>query len=967
MNDRECVERIRLQHLGQPGNGLEAGLVSRVAADIASQCGVTRLKAHRLARGWTVEQAIAEFHRMCRREDIKGRGLTQRSWMQWESGQRPGWDYQDLVRRLLQASAVELGWAADYSSAGSAAPRTGVPLSSAVAGAGMAMMVPSAVHEGMRRSLLQLPPDIGDFTGRAEEIRRVSGLIAAAAGSTQAPPPIVCLSGQGGLGKTTLAVHVAHQVDACFPDGQLYASLRGADAGARDPADVLAGWLRELGVDGQDIPEGVDERARMYRARLAGCRVLVLLDGAADVAQVRPLLPGNGGCAVLVTSRSRLAALPGAHAVPLGTLPPDEAARMLAAIIGTDRAEGEPEAVAEVARLCGRLPLALRIAGARLVCRPAWTISWLAGRLRDESRRLDLLRAGDLEVRASFRLSYDSLEEAEQVAFRMLGMLPADFPAWALAAVLGTGADEAERLLEQLVDAALVDIAEVDASGLLRYRVHDLLRDFAAECLRGDGDAESFRRQIAGLAGEYTGASELALALVRPGSTARAGRLLAGDVVRGDPWGWLAAERLTLTELVGKVHAAGLREETWRLAEALPPLHSWRADWRSWERTCQLALDAARGADQDAEARILRSLGVLYRELGRYDEACDLLAQAAGIFAGYGDQHHRAACLRNLGDAYRHQGRLGEAIGAFTEALVVFRDEGDTRSVAGALHGMADAWRELSQWDESARAFLDCVALYRDLGDDLEEARAKVRYARVFRDQHLSGQALPLIAEGLEVVRRFGDQRWEARAMRQLAIVARNDGDTGTAIDVLSDCLGILGELEDRRGQAVCLRNRGDAHRLAGNFDDAAADLGAALGIFEDIGDRRWSARTRMSIGGLCRLRNQWDDARQHLDAALATFIDVGDLPAEGRALREFGLLLRDQGDLEGAEQALDASAAIFGELGDALWMARVVASRTVAEGLRGGDPAPLAEQATAICRQCGIAEENIASALKEW
>jgi len=270
----------------------------------------------------------------------------------------------------------------------------------------------------------------------------------------------VCLSGQAGIGKTTLAIHVAHRVGGEFPDGQLYANLRGADARGQDPAEVLAGFLRELGIGGTDIPEGLDERARMYRAQLAGRWMLVVLDNAANEAQVRPLPPGSAGCAVLITSTSRLAA-----------------------------------------RMCGYLPLALRIAGARLVSRPTWKVSWFATRLADESRRLDLLKAGDLEVRASFGLSYYGRAEAEQHAFRMLSLLPADFPAWNLAAVLGTDPDDAEELLEQLVDAVLVDVAGVDATGLIRYR--------------------------------------LASALVHPGApdpgTAPAPPLLMEDVVRGDP------------------------------------------------------------------------------------------------------------------------------------------------------------------------------------------------------------------------------------------------------------------------------------------------------------------------------------------------------------------------------------------------------------------------------------------------
>jgi tetratricopeptide (TPR) repeat protein len=888
--------------------------------------------------------------------------------MEWESGGRPGFDYQDLVSRLLQSSPVLLGWATDYSPPEFAGSRGGLPVS---ATAGTAT-IPHGTWTGVRRrSLLHLPPDVPDFTGRADAVAQVCRLIVATEGSTRTAPPIVCLSGQGGTGKTALAVHVAHKVRGDFPDGQLYANLRRADSSPQDTAHVLAALLRELEVEGSDIPEGLGERACMYRAQLAGLRVLVVLDDAADEAQVRPLLPGSGESAVLVTSRSRLVALAGSHCVSLGALPPDQGAGLLAAIIGADRAEAEPEAVAEIARLCGYLPLALRIAGARLVSRPAWTISWFAGRLSDESRRLDLLEAGDLEVRASFRLSYDHRSEAERLAFRMLGLLPADFPAWALAVVLGTDEDDAEHLLERLVDAALVDIAGVDAAGLIRYRLHNLLRDFAKELLHATEPADLIQDRFARLIGQYAAAADLAAAVVHPGppgSTAPARLLLIGDIVRADPWGWLAAERSTLAELVGQAHGAGLWDQAWQLGEALVPIWDWRGDWRDWLRTHQLALDAARhSADVTAQARIQRSLGALYRELGRYDEAAALLAQSAGIFAAQGDRHRWAMATRNLGDVYRYQGKFAEAIDSFSAALAVFREEQDARSIAGVLNGMADVHRGLSRWDESSSVFGDCIAIYRGLGDRMEEARAKIRYTLVFRDQFLSEQALSLVAEGLDVVRHLGDRRWEARAMRQFAIVHRNGGDTLAAIATLSECLAIFGELEDRRGQAVILRNRGDAHRLAESLDDAAADLAAALVIFEDLADRRWTARTRMSIAGLCRLRKQWADAGQHLDAALESFRAIGDRPAEARALREVGLLLRDQGGLEGSRKALDASHEVFAGLGDELWAARVLASKATLEELRGNDPGPLAGQAAAVCRQRGIAESNLASALREW
>jgi tetratricopeptide (TPR) repeat protein len=977
MSNDDCASSIRYQYLSQlkRTDAPQVGLLHRIAADIAEHCGHTLLKAHRLAWGWTVAEAVDAFHQMCRRENIKPRGLVARSWLDWEAGGRPNWDYQDLLSRLFHTSPVQLGWAADYTPAEPLASGRSRGLSQGRALIGGTAGVKELISSDgeRRRALLHLPPDIRDFTGRAEQVDEVTRLVAAAARTAGTALPIVSLSGQAGIGKTALAIHVAHKIGGEFPDGQLYTNLRGADARGQDPAEVLAGFLRELGVDGADIPQGIDERARMYRAQLAGRRVLVVLDNAADEAQVRPLLPGSPGCAVLVTSLSRMAALAGSTAVPLDLMPPGQAAELLTAIIGAARAQAEPDAVAEIARLCGYLPLALRIAGARLASRPAWKVSWFATRLRDENRRLDLLRAGDLEVRASFALSYRGRDEAEQRAFRMLALLAADFPAWNLAALTGADVDDAEQLLEQLVDAVLVDIAGVDATGLIRYRLHDLLRDFAKECL-SETEPEDVRRQsLASLADAYIGAARLASALVHPGgsdaATGHGQQLLAEDVVRGDPWGWFIAERASLVGLVEQTHTAQLWDRTWQLTQVLPVMFDWRADWRSWERTHRLALDAARRrADAKAEAEIMRSLGALFRELGRYDEAVTMLTQAARIFDDQADQHQWATAMRNLGDTYRYQGRLAEATEVFSAALSVFQRLADTRSVAAVFNGMADASRGLSRWDDARTGFETCIGIYRDLEDRLEEARAKIRYALVFRDQFLSEQALPLINEGLQTVRELGDRRWEARALRHLAIVHRNDGDTETAITLFAECMAIFQELEDRRGIAVAFRNRGDAHRLAGNLPGAAADLSSALESFQAIGDRRWAARSHLSTAGLYRVRQEWESARRHLDAALETFRAIGDRPAEAKALRELGILLRDQGDLAGSGAALDASRAIFEALEDALWKARVLFSRAVLDELRGDDPSPVMHEAREICRQHGItSEEKITSALREW
>lgn len=470
-SERQRAERIRRAHLDRwrYGEPVPAEMLHQIAREIAEHCDCSPLRAYRLAQGWTIREAIDAFHAMCTREDMKPRGLVARSWMEWEAGARPNWDYQDLVARLFQTSVIELGWASDYSPDRRWSDRTG----------------------SRPRALRHLPRDIDDFTGRAGQVRDITALLADRLLRSSTAVPIAAISGKPGIGKTTLAIHVAHTVRDQFPDGQIYCNLHGAEAQDADPAEVLAGFLRDLDVDCQDIPTGLDERARMYRTRLAGQRILVVLDNAANESQVRPLLPGDTACAVLATSRSRLAGLAGAKLVPLDIMSAQQAIELLSKIVGNQRAQGELGALNNIARLCGYLPLALRIAGVRLVSRPTCPIAVFAAKLAIESRRLDLLKAGDLEVRASFAVSYRARGHQEQRAFRVLGQFPGDFAAGEVAALLDIETDQAEQILEQLVDAELVEVAEVDATGLVRYRLHDLLAEFAQECLaRAEPEAQ---------------------------------------------------------------------------------------------------------------------------------------------------------------------------------------------------------------------------------------------------------------------------------------------------------------------------------------------------------------------------------------------------------------------------------------------------------------------------------------------
>ncbi|MFH8379474.1 AfsR/SARP family transcriptional regulator [Kitasatospora sp. NPDC018058] len=352
-----------------------------------------------------------------------------------------------------------------------------------------AVPAPAAREEGPATppAPAQLPADVSDFSGRTELVSDLSTVLMNATGQAVV---VTSLAGIGGVGKTTLAVHVAHRVRAEFPDGQLYVDLRGAGASPADPVVVLGDFLHALGVT--ESPDSLEQRAALYRSLLANRRMLILLDNARDAEQIQSLIPGVSGCAVLATSRSRLAGIPGAQLFDVEELTPDEALALFSAIVGEQRVAAEPEAAMKVVTACGFLPLAVRIAAARLASRPRWSVSDLASRLADQRRRLDELQLGNLAVETTIGLGYGQLSAAEARAFRLLALIDSpDIPLAAAAALLGVDEYTAEDLAEALVEANML---ECFTPG--RYRYHDLLRLYAQRQNERIGDSQDQQRAV---------------------------------------------------------------------------------------------------------------------------------------------------------------------------------------------------------------------------------------------------------------------------------------------------------------------------------------------------------------------------------------------------------------------------------------------------------------------------------------
>jgi tetratricopeptide (TPR) repeat protein len=556
----------------------------------------------------------------------------------------------------------------------------------------------------------QLPAHTTDFTGRRAQLATVQHLAAAADRSATV---LVAITGKAGVGKTTLAVHAAHRLRIRYPDGQLYVDLRGAQASPLTATEVLARFLRSLGVDRMAIPDEAEERAALYRSRLADRRLLILLDNADCEAQLRPLMPGTPGCAVLVTSRKRLAGLHGARLVDLDTFAPDQAVELLARLAGPQRVAAEPAAAKEIVRLCGFLPLAVRVAGARLGARPHWPLSRLEADLTDEQHRLDTLRLGDLEVRASFALSYESLDLMARRAFGLLGLLDiGDFAPWVAAAILDVPRLGAENLLDTLVDMHLLDVAGHDGSGQLRYRFHDLLRTYAREVAtaqRSEADRGAALDRVFG--GWLALAEEAGRGLTGSafGATFEAGTCWRPDesVVKSvvtDPCAWFKTEWAALVGAVKQAFSVGSDQLGWALGVRLARFFLARGYYEDWHHLCEVMLTGARRAvDGGREGVALRAPDGLHRLQDRLDEALE------------GFEQTLKAC--GAAGTTRRIGAADEALPRLENALDHLRELTDRHSDATAIRRLGTVHRLQRCYEKAARCFqqvLDALDVFSD-------------------------------------------------------------------------------------------------------------------------------------------------------------------------------------------------------------------------------------------------------------
>jgi DNA-binding SARP family transcriptional activator len=647
----------------------------------------------------------------------------------------------------------------------------------------------------------QLPSDIADFTGRATQAGHLhDALTRDEAASGPGTVRVVVVVGAAGLGKTTLAVHAAHQAGEFFPDGQLYANLSGASGQPAVPEELLARFLRDLGVDGDKVPAGEDERAALYRTRLAGRRMLILLDDARDAAQVRPLLPGSASCAVLVTTRNRAPNLLGTGLVDLGTLADPEALELFSRIAGDARPAAEPEATAEILQACAGLPLAIRICAARLATRPQWRIATMAARLRDERRRLDEFQAGDLELRASFQVSYDSLGAGRHRvdpsrAFRLLGLWQGQWISTpAAAALTGEREEDVEGALETLVDANLLESPEPD-----RYHLHDLLRLFAAERAQAeetqDARAEAVRRLLQWYLTTATSATDLLLPRRYriPGEEPPAPGPPPGSAQ--DALAWYDHENANVIAAIRQAATAGLHEVAWRLPTALFELFGRRHNWADCITAHRIAVNSAhlRGS-RLGTAWALHNLGHGLAAVSDA-EAFTYLQEASAIRREMKDLLGEGQTAISLAEAHYKLHGPQAAYDHSLRGLELLRRADNPQLLGVGLNNHGEHCRVLGKQDEAIRCFQEALSIWRAIGGGNGQGHVVENLGRIHLENGRYREAIASLSEAHRL---------------QLAE-------------------GYL------LGQAMALRYLGEAQRGAGRADQARESLEAALALFKNL------------------------------------------------------------------------------------------------------------------------------------
>ncbi|MER5549824.1 tetratricopeptide repeat protein [Streptomyces sp. NPDC002589] len=791
----------------------------------------------------------------------------------------------------------------------------------------------------------QLPYDTRLFTGRARELDQLLALARSApAGSASGMVVISAIDGMGGVGKSALAIRAGHRVRAQFPDGQLFVDLHGHTAGIAPltPADALDWLLRSLGVAPQQIPEELSTRAALYRERLADTRTLIVLDNAASSAQVRPLLPGTPGCLVLITSRKRLTGLDDAHSLAVDVLPDTDAVALLREGAGPGRIPAGHPAADELVRLCGHLPLAIRIAAARLRHHRGLGLEDLVDRLRDEHQRLAHLTDEDRSLTVVFATSFDSIAPDEQDLLRLLGRFPGyDVDACAVAALAGTDHRTAERLLESLLDHNLL-VQRTPG----RYLFHDLIGLYARSTA-GDQTGEADRNApLHRLAGYYqhaaARANEHLARRTRPGRRLEpaAPAALPALTDRTKALAWMHSEHRNLLALFGHPALADLPSFTVSISADLAAFLLLEGRWSQAAALHQCAVTAAATVgDRRGEADALCDLGRARHATGDYQAAAELYERALAIHQELGDRHGEANDLHELGRIRLLTGEIREAAWLHEQALEAFRTLGDRLGEARALCDLGRARHSSGDSPAAVELTSQVLTLYRTMGDRRGEAAALHDLAYILDEMGDRNSAGEFYQEALTIYEDLNSVQGVANSLRGLGRVRHAAGDHRGAAELHQRSLDACREAGSRHGEADSLLGLGRARDALGDSRDALALYQQALALYQEIGSRLGETSALLDLGALTE---QTADPRWALtlhQQALTLARDTRSPLDEARALEGAARCALVLGDRAAALADLEDAVALYRRLGSpsaADAAARLSALRT--------EPAPAAE-----------------------
>ncbi|WP_190122443.1 ATP-binding protein [Streptomyces inusitatus] len=743
------------------------------------------------------------------------------------------------------------------------------------------------------------------FVNRSHELGQLNAVLADRNGG-RVVVSVHVVAGTAGAGKTSLVLHWAHQVKDQFPDGQLFINLRGYDPGEPvTAAQALQRFLRALGVAPAEVPQDVDDAAAMYRSLIADRRVLILLDNAATVSQVRPLLPGGGDSLAVVTSRSRLAGLSvrdGAQRITLGTLPEPEAVALLRAVTRGCRPEDDGDKLAELAHLCARLPLALRIAAERAASHPHMRLDDLISDLRDESALWDALSTGiDDEaeaIRSVFTWSYRALSTHSARLFRLLGLHPgAAFSLPAAAALGEVTLSRTRQLLDDLVGAHLLEQTAPD-----RFQFHDLLRAYAGDLAQASeppGQRQAARRRVLSWYLHTADAAQTWLYpledhLPLPGPPPEVAPLVFAD--RNAAVDWSEREQGNFLPAVRDAARNGMDETAWQLATVLWFARPASSSERDWLELGRIGLEAAtRREDQRAQTRLLINMGIAHRALNGFSEGLDALERAVMLARRSQSRFNEAQALNLMGLIHLRQRELGLADTYFGQAMSIFRDLGDGGRTATALSNIASTRLSAGHLPEAASVVEEALAAHRALANRGGEGNLLRIAADLRLEEGDTGGARRSIDEALDIALALRDHTREGFWLLTLGDIQRAVAQHGDALTSYQRSAMLHRRLGDRSREALAWRGTGQTYAAMDRHGEAATFHSQAAAVHRDLGDA-WQLALELDLLAAVVHPEDPETARGHWIEALAHLTLYSDPRAMSARSRVEALLARAAG-----------------------------------------------------------------------